>query len=153
MIGNLGVVMKFTEIAQQIIDYNDEVYDLGLWTDEGVINTDSLKDYVNAVKCFQQYDEINEFTVDQILNKFIGKWDNRNAHVEEALLNSGVESRLQDIQLPCPNGSVPMFIECLDYDKIWETMSQMEGALKGYKWNDPDDEEADHQFYVYDMTR
>lgn len=52
-----------------------------------------------------------------------------------------------------PNGTFPMFLECLDYDKIWETMSQMETALKGYKWNDSNNEKADYYFYIYDMKR
>ena len=109
--------------------------------------------HVNAVKCFQQYDEIGEFSVEQILKRFVGKWETRDAYVEKMLIEYGVEDRLQDIDIPCPTGGVPMFLECLDYDKVWETMSQMRGALKGYKRNNPNDEEADHYFYVYDMTR
>lgn len=110
--------------------------------------------HVNAVKCFQRYDEIGEFSVEQILNKFIGKWETRDAYVEVALLEHCVEEMIQEITIPCPTGGVPMFLECLDYDKVWETMSQMETVLKGYVniWseNNPD---FDHCFYVYDMTR
>ena len=107
---------------------------------------------INAVQCFQAFHE-DEFSVEQILKRFVGKWDNRDAYIEEMLVEYGVESSLQDILIPVPNDGVPMFLECLNYDKIWETMSQT-GALKGYIniWseNNPD---FDHYFYVYDMTR
>lgn len=70
------------------------------------------------------------------------------------LVEYEVEDKLQDIKIPCPTGGVPMFLECLDYDKVWETMSQMGGALKGYIniWSESNPE-FDHYFYVYDMKR
>lgn len=145
--------MSFTELEQQIINYDKQNdCSLELYSDDG-IDKPRLKDYVQAVKCFQHYHP-DEFTVDQILNKFIGKWDNRDAYVEVALLEHCVEEMIQEITIPCPNGSVPMFLECLDYSRVWETMSRMETVLKGYVniWseNNPD---FDHCFYVYDMTR
>lgn len=111
-----------------------------------------LELYINAVKCFQQYDEIGEFSVEQILKRFVGKWNNRDAYIEEMLVEHGVEDALQLIELPSPIQNIGMFLECLNYDKIWEAMSQAESALKGYIWNDSDNKEADYRFYVYDIT-
>jgi hypothetical protein len=145
--------MSFTELEQQIIDYNLYVDNLELYSGENILDRELLKSYVKSVKCFQQYDEIGEFSVGQILNRFVGKWETRDAYIEEELIEFGIESSLQDILIPCPICGVSMFLECLNYDKVWGTMSQMGGALKGYKWNNPNNEEADHYFYVYDMTR
>lgn len=106
----------------------------------------------NAVKCFNYYEE--GYTISQILNKFVGKWESRDAYIEEMLVEHGIEEKLQQINIPCPNGRVAMHIECLDYDKIWNTMSQYGMALKGYvNVHSKDNPDFDHCFYVYDMTK
>ena len=108
---------------------------------------------ISAVKCFQYY-EGEEYTIPQILNKFVGKWESRDAYIEEMLVEHGIEEKIQQINIPCPNGSVAMYIECLDFDQIWNTMSQCGMSMKGFvnvhSENNPD---FDHCFYVYDMTK
>lgn len=109
---------------------------------------------INAVKCFQYYEEAEEYTISQILNKFVGKWDSRDAYIEEMLVEHGIEEKLQQINIPCPNGGVAMYIECLNYDEIWNTMSQYGMAMKGYvNVHSEDNPDFDHYFYVYDMTK
>lgn len=109
---------------------------------------------INAVKCFQYYEEAEEYTISQILNKFVGKWENRDAYIEEMLVEHGIEEKIQQINIPCPNGRVAMYIDCLDFDEIWNTMSQLNTTLKGYvNVHSEDNPDFDHCFYVYDMTK
>lgn len=118
-------------------------------------NPELYTNYLNAVKCFRQHDKLGELSIPQILNKFVGVWDNRDAYIEEVLEEYGIEDKLQDIKLPSPNGDIRMYLECLDYNELWKAMSQMGMALKGYIYTSIDyyPPEADHRFYIYDMTK
>lgn len=106
--------------------------------------------YLNAVKCFRQHDKLGELSIPQILNKFVGVWDSRDAYIEEVLEEYGIEDKLQEIKLP---GDIRMSLSCLDYDELWKAMSQLNTALRGYTYISIDyyPPEADHRFYVYDM--
>lgn len=142
VIDGLGVVMTLeNEVKAWVISACGEEY-----------ANEDYTEYVNAVKCFQHYNLPDEFTVEQILNKFVGKWENREAYVGEMLVEYGVEEKIQSINTPC--SQIPMTLECLDYEYVWQSMSQRETALKGWVnvWSESNPD-FDHYFYVYNMTR
>lgn len=144
-----------TELEQAIINYDRQNgYTLDIYNDDGT-HHERLKEYVNAVKCFQQYDKLDEFSIPQILSKFVGVWDKRDDYIDEVLETYGIEDKLQDIKIPSPNGEIRMYLECLDYDELWRAISQMGMALRGHIYTSIDyyPPEADHRFYVYDMTK
>lgn len=144
-----------TELEQAIINYDRQNgYILDIYNDDGT-HHERLQEYVNAVKCFQQHDELGEFSIPQILSKFVGVWDNKEAYIDEVLETYDIEDKLQGINLPSPNGDIPMYLGCLDYDELWRAMSQLNTVLRGciYISIDYYPPEADHRFYVYDMTK
>ena len=144
-----------TELEQAIINYDRQNgYILDIYNDDGTHHW-RLQEYVNAVKCFQQHDELGEFSIPQILNKFVGVWDKRDDYIDEVLEEYGIEDKLQDIKLPSPCGDIRMYLGCLDYDELWKAMSHLHTALRGYTYISIDyyPPEANHRFYVYDMTK
>lgn len=73
--------MDLLEPRNQIIQYDsDNDYQLEIYKDTG-LSEEWLSEYLNAINLFHEHHSRTEFTVTQILNKYIGRYDNKNQFV------------------------------------------------------------------------
>jgi len=161
VISNLRLIIKLIPIMKlDIIDY---LIDKGICEENELVDNDDheiLDLYLRALLAFYSHNGLNieEYSINSILDKFHGCYDSELEFIEDYLEDFGILNQLENISIPIPpyktnSDKVYLTIDNLDINYLMQTLTNSNYFLSIMFEKTNTFYMGDYKYYIFNMYK